>query len=203
MPHSDISGSKPACGSPKLFAVDRVLLRLLAPRHPPYALIILTFSPLTFPPRAPRSVVISAFHHKKRLTLVFSSLYAVFKEQSASWPGGDERVRTAGLLLARQALSQLSYTPSFLTRGESPPPLHLVVGLAGLEPATSRLSGVRSNHLSYRPEPRFLLQGLWELNSTTFQIDLEIIRASSSKRPYLLLSAQGISPSVSLPGCSP
>ena len=28
--------------------------------------------------------------------------------------GGDERVRTAGLLLARQALSQLSYTPAFL-----------------------------------------------------------------------------------------
>ena len=26
-------------------------------------------------------------------------------------PGGDERVRTDGLLLARQALSQLSYTP--------------------------------------------------------------------------------------------
>ena len=28
--------------------------------------------------------------------------------------GGDERVRTDGLLLARQALSQLSYTPTFL-----------------------------------------------------------------------------------------
>ena len=27
--------------------------------------------------------------------------------------GGDERVRTDGLLLARQALSQLSYTPIF------------------------------------------------------------------------------------------
>ena len=26
-----------------------------------------------------------------------------------------------------------------------------MVGLAGLEPATSRLSGVRSTHLSYRP----------------------------------------------------
>ncbi len=26
--------------------------------------------------------------------------------------GGDERVRTAGLLLARQALYQLSYTPT-------------------------------------------------------------------------------------------
>jgi hypothetical protein len=29
-----------------------------------------------------------------------------------------------------------------------------MVGRAGLEPATSRLSGVRSNHLSYRPPPR-------------------------------------------------
>ena len=43
LPHSDISGSLPAYGSPKLFAADHVLLRLLAPRHPPYALIILTF----------------------------------------------------------------------------------------------------------------------------------------------------------------
>ena len=27
----------------------------------------------------------------------------------------------------------------------------MMVGLGGLEPPTSRLSGVRSNHLSYRP----------------------------------------------------
>jgi hypothetical protein len=37
-PHSDIPGSKPACGSPRLFAACHVLHRLLAPRHPPYAL---------------------------------------------------------------------------------------------------------------------------------------------------------------------
>ncbi len=41
-PHSDISGSVPACGSPELFAACHVLHRLLAPRHPPHALGSLT-----------------------------------------------------------------------------------------------------------------------------------------------------------------
>ena len=44
-PHSEISGSTPVCGSPKLIAAYRVLHRLLAPRHPPYALSSLTFNP--------------------------------------------------------------------------------------------------------------------------------------------------------------
>ena len=43
-PHSDISGSAPVCGSPKLFAAYHVLHRLLAPRHPPYALNSLTLT---------------------------------------------------------------------------------------------------------------------------------------------------------------
>ena len=38
LPHSDIPGSTPAGGSPRLIAAYHVLLRLLAPRHPPYAL---------------------------------------------------------------------------------------------------------------------------------------------------------------------
>jgi hypothetical protein len=41
-PHSDTPGSKPACGSPGLFAACHVLHRQLAPRHPPYALSSLT-----------------------------------------------------------------------------------------------------------------------------------------------------------------
>ena len=41
-PHSDIPGSKPVCGFPRLIAAYHVLHRLLAPRHPPYALSSLT-----------------------------------------------------------------------------------------------------------------------------------------------------------------
>ena len=95
---------------------------------------------------------------------------------------GDGEIRTLDPLLARQVLSQLSYTPmdaglSFRTSlpvfsfvyslsglGLSEPfPISLRlwmnftcfsllgVGLSGLEPPTSRLSGVRSNQLSYKP----------------------------------------------------
>ena len=41
-PHSEISGSKVACTSPKLIAACHVLHRLHAPRHPPCALSSLT-----------------------------------------------------------------------------------------------------------------------------------------------------------------
>jgi hypothetical protein len=50
-PHSDIPGSLPVCGSPRLFAAYHVLRRLPAPRHPPYALCSLT-NCLYFPLRA-------------------------------------------------------------------------------------------------------------------------------------------------------
>ena len=41
-PHSEISGSKDICSSPKLFAAYHVFHRLLVPRHPPCALTTLT-----------------------------------------------------------------------------------------------------------------------------------------------------------------
>ena len=43
-PHSEIRASVPACGSTRLIAACHVLHRLPAPRHPPYALIILMAS---------------------------------------------------------------------------------------------------------------------------------------------------------------
>ena len=41
-PHSDIHGSSDICSYPWLFAAYHVLLRLLVPRHSPYALCSLT-----------------------------------------------------------------------------------------------------------------------------------------------------------------
>ncbi len=53
--------------------------------------------------------------------------------------GGANRDRTGDLLVANQTLSQLSYGPvRFVV-------LQTLVGLAGVAPATSPLSGVRSN----------------------------------------------------------
>ena len=66
--------------------------------------------------------------------LALNSFFELIKLLSAS---GDGEIRTHDPLLARQVLSQLSYAP--------------VMGLSGLEPPTSRLSGVRSNRLSYKP----------------------------------------------------
>ena len=75
---------------------------------------------------------------------------------------GDEGIRTLDPLLARQVLSQLSYTPGVPLPTFLPvrisyafvfPASCRCLGLSGLEPPTSRLSGVRSNRLSYKPLP--------------------------------------------------
>ena len=69
-----------------------------------------------------------------------------------SLPRGDGEIRTHDPLLARQVLSQLSYTPMVFGFSSG----FRLMGLNGLEPSTSRLSGVRSNQLSYKP------MGIWQ-----------------------------------------
>jgi hypothetical protein len=66
--------------------------------------------------------------------------------------GGAGRDRTDDLKLAKLPLSQLSYSPEPMTTLEVLCSRLMMVGLGRLELPTSRLSGVRSNHLSYRPE---------------------------------------------------
>ena len=69
-----------------------------------------------------------------------STGYLILKEQLSvrltpkGRRGGAGRSRTDDICLAKAALYQLSYSPK-----------KTLVGLGGLEPPTSRLSGVRSN----------------------------------------------------------
>jgi hypothetical protein len=65
--------------------------------------------------------------------------------------GGARRDRTDDLLLAKQALSQLSYGPSQRSKATSAQRCAGMVGLGRFELPTSRLSSARSNQLSYRP----------------------------------------------------
>src|SRR5690606_10397331 len=84
--------------------VRPVLHRLLAPRHPPCALSSLSFR----------------CSNLRGFLPGFTLPYPVFKVQdrASGTDGGAKRSRTADLLLARQALSHLSYGPvPLLARG--------------------------------------------------------------------------------------
>ena len=100
-PHSEIPGSKPACGSPRLIAACHVLHRLLAPRHSPYALSSLTKCSLHL-----------TFHEYvvKKLPIAEYSVVKKFLSNLSptNLSGGEYRDRTGDLLVANQALSQLS-----------------------------------------------------------------------------------------------
>jgi hypothetical protein len=137
LPHSEISGSKPVCGSPELIAAYHVLHRRPAPRHPPYALSSLTTT-FTLLKTSCFCCLLSIYG-----TAIYGfdaklQLFRIFGCQGAagSWPafprwltppidaraqtrvpiagfrvGGAGRARTGDFRLAKAALSQLSYSP--------------------------------------------------------------------------------------------
>jgi hypothetical protein len=90
----------------------------------------------------------------QRLNLKQTSLASISNMPIEKY-GGAERDRTVDPLLAKQVLSQLSYSPlciSTRTMISLPDRRDKVVGLGRFELPTSPLSGVRSNQLSYRPD---------------------------------------------------
>ena len=131
-PHSEIHGSRPAFGFPWLFADRCVLLRLPVPRHPPCALLDLTA------PESSRSPVPSCSNHFR----VFGKACLAVQQPLPLSP----------LRLAALRLYLLRFFIQFSRYGRLPL-VQPLVGSNGLEPSTSRLSGVRSNHLSYEPMP--------------------------------------------------
>ncbi len=141
--------------SPKLIAACHVFHRLLTPRHPPFALNSLATKQLT------QSYQTFSCTYKQIVKEqcddnLYKKTTSCYKKAVRYFFGGGERVRTDDLLRARQALSQLSYTPNSIAnlRLKISNSFHskfkdlkskFVVGLDGIEPSTSRLSGVRSN----------------------------------------------------------
>ena len=143
-------------GSPKLIAAYRVFHRLLAPRHPPYALSSLTINSFTLmmpPSLYPYSIVKEQFLHASRIVLGSQI---------------EKNEPTAENLSHPHMLVEMSgfEPPTPCVQGRcSPAELHphprqfrisrltTLVGLDRFELSTSRLSGVRSNQLSYRPSP--------------------------------------------------
>ena len=135
-PHSEIRGSKPAHGSPRLIAACHVLHRLSTPRHPPDALTC-SRSASSTPAHAVRGRPRRTWR-RSRDALLGEDRRARGRgpSQSGNMPdartrtacptnassqcqntlppapcGGAGRDRTDDLLLAKQALSRLSYGP--------------------------------------------------------------------------------------------
>ena len=151
--------------SRSLSQLSHVLRRLWTPRHPPctlHSLTTLLFSRHVDLCRHDFVVATSFPIH-----LVFKELRpAVNGRRKSHHPsrarcphgGGGDGTRTHDRLVANQVLYQLSYAPEPARpagRGSGSAsagrPADLV-GLTGLEPETSRLSGGCSNQLSYRPK---------------------------------------------------
>ena len=102
-------------------AAYHVLLRLLMPRHSPYALLSLTIFELCL------------------ILLIFMLIAGFLPDFNFRY------CRSFFPHLHYFCFSLFNFQVSFLARSL------LLVGTSGLEPPTSRLSGVRSNHLSYAP----------------------------------------------------
>ena len=94
-PHSEISGSKDICSSPKLIAAYHVFHRLPVPRHSPCALVRLTFQTffwnIWYPLDSllPTKIIVTlpfeiVIFLKKELTIIFVS-QLLFSFQGTSW----------------------------------------------------------------------------------------------------------------------
>ena len=151
-PHSEISGSKVICTSPKLIAAYHVLHRLLMPRHSPCALISLTYL------LHKRSLAIGS--HWVRIMQASDSTKLSF------YPFRLKKVPQLRLFPSVACSSYFGYFVQFSRCGtdlswnqfqtlirmlETNLKWKGMVGPSGLEPPTSRLSVVRSSQLSYGP----------------------------------------------------
>ena len=146
-PHSDISGSMHICCSPKLIAAYRVLHRLPMPRHSPCALFRLNYSPLAFANFVPYMSFANRFFFANCNTITCCTEKPFNTDSKLSFLLVSTILLSLSDVSTRLDLSSLSIF-SFQSTSQGFPCL---VGSNGFEPSTSRLSGARSNQLSYEP----------------------------------------------------
>ena len=100
--------------SPTLFVASHVLLRLLVPRHPPCALISLTFLHLAKSSSCQdlqNRFLFSTRFLLLRVCVTHSTPLQLSKIRTLARKNGADRARTDDFQLAKLALSQLSYSP--------------------------------------------------------------------------------------------
>ena len=156
-PHSEICGSKIICISPQLIAAYHVFHRLPVPRHSPCALFSLTV-PIVFRRFQLFRFSICQQDSIKIVVLIVShfavSCYSVFKVHLRLAPHLPSTLSKCISALASPEVDCLYSAFASYKREQASQlflPFREVVGSSGLEPPTSRLSGARSNHLSYEP----------------------------------------------------
>jgi hypothetical protein len=95
---SEIPGSQPVCGSPRLIAAYHVLHRLPSPRHPPYALSSLTikFAPLEIQGFRQANhgplCIYPSLSDCQRTIRIYRKSKALSKLLTSSTPGGGKRI---------------------------------------------------------------------------------------------------------------
>ncbi len=140
-PHSEISGSKRVCRSPELIAAYRVLRRLTVPRHPSCARIRLTGKKWLSGRLARRRV-----HSQLSMSIHLAMRLSKSGPERTRRPGGKKGARAPGATCVTRGTARLSTVSEKASRRRA-----RLVGVPGIEPGTSSLSGTRSNRLSYTP----------------------------------------------------
>ena len=105
LPHSEIPGSRPVCGSPGLIAAYHVLHRLLVPRHPPCA-----FSRLISIPRVSSRCDSSTPRHRSSIVKERAgrTWRPAYRLDQIGECGGSRAGDTRGLSARRLALAAYS-----------------------------------------------------------------------------------------------
>ena len=151
-PHSEIRGSTIARISPQLIAACHVLHRLLAPRHPPNALIALnTYHQC--PHAGPNPTTQSSAYQTNRLSFTHSLFCSRHHHPAQSFrPAQHSRSRDQPIRFTCQTSRHLDQIPQDLTPGDN-------LLCSGTPPSRERHNGHSTNQMKLFGDGRYRTDG--------------------------------------------